>query len=257
MRSEPSSRIVSRSVLGALGAAVLFSVAHAALIRVGRDVPWGPAFAVAATNSALWFVVAPLAMLLGRRLSGGIRPHLWQAALGVVCVVVFGMVQGAVAIDIGMRRHVPPLASVFFYLDLNVTVVVLAAVALHLYGGRTAMARHSRRHLALEARLLEVRHDLLTLQLQPHFLFNALNSVVELVREAPAEAARVLRNLRTLFLATTQRSSQAAVSLADELDVVDAFIGVARARHGDTLTVTRDLDDAALPASAKCRCARD
>ena len=128
-------------------------------------------------------------------------------------------------------------------------MVVLAAVALHLYGGRLAMARHSRRHLALEARLLEVRHDLLTLQLQPHFLFNALNSVVELIRDAPGEAARVLRNLRTLFLATTQRSAQVAVSVADELDVVDAFIGVARARHGDTLTVTRDIDDAALPAS--------
>ena len=249
MRSEPSQRIVSRPFLWALGAAALFTVAHATLIRIGRDVPWADAIAVAATNATLWFVVAPLAMLLGRRIGRGARSPLWQAALGVACVVLFGIVQGIVAIDVGLRVHVPPLASVFYYLDLNVTVVVLAAVALHLYGGRLAMARHSRRHLALEARLLEVRHDLLALQLQPHFLFNALNSVVELVREAPAEAARVLRNLRTLFLATTQRSSLAAVSLADELDVVDAFIGVARARHGDTLTFTRDLDDAALPAS--------
>jgi len=249
MRSEPSQRIVSRSFLGALGAAALFTLAHAALIRIGRSVPWPDALTVAATNATLWFLVAPLAMLLGQRLGRGARSHLWQVVLGVACVVLFGMIQGAVAIDVGLRVHVPPLASVFYYLDLNVTVVVLAAVALHLYGGRLAMARHSRRHLALEARLLEVRHDLLTLQLQPHFLFNALNSVVELVREAPAEAARVLRHLRTLFLATTQRSSLAAVSLADELDVVDAFIGVARARHGDTLTFTRDLDDAARPAS--------
>jgi uncharacterized protein (DUF305 family) len=249
MRSEPSSRIVSRSFLGALGAAALFTVAHASLIRLGRDVSWGSALAVATTNTALWFVVAPLAMLLGRRLGGSERSHLWQAGLGVVCVVLFGIAQGAVAIRVGLRVHVPPLASVFYYLDLNVTVVVLAAVALHLYGGRLAMARHSRRHLALEARLLEVRHDLLTLQLQPHFLFNALNSVVELVREAPAEAARVLRHLRTLFLATTHRSSQAAVSLADELDVVDAYIGVARARHAETLTFARDLDDAALTAA--------
>ena len=249
MRSEPSRRIVSRSFLGALGAAALFAVAHGALIRIGRDLPWPSALAVAGTNVALWFVVAPLAMVLGRRLGGGTRTHLWQAALGIACVVLFGVVQGAVAIEVGLRAHAPALASVFYYLDLNVTVVVLAAVALHLYSGRLAMARHSRRHLALEARLLEVRHDLLTLQLQPHFLFNALNSVVELIREAPAEAARVLRNLRTLFLATTQRSSQAAVSVAEELDVVNAFIGVARARHADTLTFTLDIDDAALPGS--------
>jgi uncharacterized protein (DUF305 family) len=249
MRYDPSRRFVSRSFLGGLGAAALFVAAHAALIRMGRGAPWGAALSVAATNAALWFVVAPLAMLLGRRLARGSRSLPWQAALGALCVAVFGVVQGIVAIGAGLRPPVPALASVFYYLDLNVTVVVIAAVALDLYSGRLAMARQSRRHLALEARLLEVRHDLLTLQLQPHFLFNALNSVVELVREVPAEAARVLRNLRTLFLATTQRSSQAAVSLADELDVVDAFIGVARARHADTLTFTRDIDEAALGAA--------
>ena len=249
MRSEPSPRLVRRSVLGVLCAAVLFTAAHAALIRVGRGATWSAALAVAATNGALWFAVAPLAILLGRRLGGARRALAWQVTLGALCVGAFGVMQGAVAVVAGLRPHVPALASVFYYLDLNVTVVVLAAVALDLYGGRLAMARYSRRHLALEARLLEVRHDLLTLQLQPHFLFNALNSAVELIRDAPAEAARVLRNLRTLFLATTQRSSLAAVSLADELDVVDAFIGVARARHADTLTFTRDIDEAALPAS--------
>jgi uncharacterized protein (DUF305 family) len=249
MRSEPSRRIVYRSLVGALGAALLFVAAHAALIRAGRDTGWGAALAVAGTNGVLWFLVAPLAMLLGRRLGGGIRGLAWQAALGLLCVPLFGIVQGLVGIGVGLRAEVPLLALVFYALDLNVTVLVLAAVALDVYAGRLAMARHNRRHLALEARLLEVRHDLLTLQLQPHFLFNALNSAAELVREAPAEAARVLRNLRTLFLATTQRSSQAAVSLAEELDVVDAFIGVARARHADTLTFTRDVDPAALPAS--------
>ena len=49
--------------------------------------------------------------------------------------------------------------------------------------------------------------------------------------------------------ATTQRSSQVAVSLAEELSVVDAFIGVARARHADSLSVTREVDEAALSAS--------
>lgn len=249
MRSEPSRRLVSRPLLGALFAAALFVLAHAELIRLGRRAGWGAALAFAATDGALWFAVAPAAMLLGRRLGRGRRALAWQIALGAACVAAFGVIQGAVAIAVGLRAYVPPVASIFYYLDLNVTVVVLAAVALDLYTGRLAMARHNRRHLALEARLLEVRHDLLTLQLQPHFLFNALNSVVELIREAPAEAARVLRNLRTLFLATTQRSSQVAVSLSDELDVVDAFIGVASARHGDTLTFVRDVDEAALGAS--------
>jgi uncharacterized protein (DUF305 family) len=240
---------VIRSALGALAAATLFVVAHAALIRAGAGVSWSGALAFAGVDGVLWFLAAPLAMALGRRLGGATHRVRWQLALGVWCAPAFGAVQGAVATATGLRRATPALASAFYYLDLNVAVLVLAAIALEVGAARIALARHSRRFLALEARLLEVRHDLLTLQLQPHFLFNALNSVVELVREAPAEAARVLGNLRTLFLATTQRSSLAAVTLDEELDVVDAYIGVVRARHADTLTVVREIDDRARDAS--------
>jgi uncharacterized protein (DUF305 family) len=228
---------------------MVFVAAHAALIRAGTGVPWEGALAFAGVDGVLWFLAAPLVMALGRRLGGVSHRVRWQLALGVLCAPSFGAVQGAVATAAGLRRATPALASAFYYLDLNVAVLVLAAIALEVVAARVALARHSRRFLALEARLLEVRHDLLTLQLQPHFLFNALNSVVELVREAPAEAARVLGNLRTLFLATTQRSSLAAVTLHEELDVVDAYVGVVRARHADTLTVVREIDDDARGAS--------
>jgi hypothetical protein len=229
MRSETSSSAFGRALPGVVGAGGAFALAHAVLIKVGKDVDWPAALAFAATNGVLWFLAAPAAMLAGRALGRGARAIPWQVAIGLLCAPAFGVIQGIVAIRMGLRSPVPHAASAFYYLDLNVAVLVLAAVALQVYGARLALAEHARRHLALEARLLEVRHDLLTLQLQPHFLFNALNSVVDLVREAPADGARVLRNLRTLFLATTRRSSHAAVSLADELEVVDAFIGVARA----------------------------
>ena len=226
-------------------------MAHAALLRVGRGSPWSASLAFAATDGILWFVAAPLAMALGRRL-GARRPGppLAARASARVAAPLFGAIQGAVS-----DRRRTPLARARAGVRLLLSGPQrrrrssLAAVALDQSAARIAMARHSRRFLALEARLLEVRHDLLTLQLQPHFLFNALNSVVELMRESPSEAARVLRDLRTLFLATTQRSSQAAVSLAEELSVVDAFIGVARARHADSLSVTREVDEAALTAS--------
>jgi hypothetical protein len=251
MRSQTSSSSFVRTLPGVVAAGSVFALAHAALISVGKDVAWTQALGFAGTNAVLWFLVAPAAMLFARALGrgSGARSIAWQVAIGVACAPAFGMLQGTSAIAMGLRPDASATASAFYYLDLNVAVLVLAAVAIELYGSRVALAVNARRHLALEARLLEVRHDLLTLQLQPHFLFNALNSVADLVREAPAEGARVLRNLRTLFLATTQRSSQAAVSLAEELEVVDAYIGVARARHADTLVVTRDVEEAALAAS--------
>jgi len=251
MQFETSTRSYLRTLPAVVAAGAVFALAHAALIVLGKSVTWAQALGFAATNALLWFLLAPAAMLLGRTLGrgGGVRGIAWQAVLGILCAPAFGMLQGGAAVEMGLRTPVSRAASAFYYLDLNVAVLVLAAVAIELYGSRLALAVNARRHLALEARLLEVRHDLLTLQLQPHFLFNALNSVAELVRDAPADGARVLRNLRTLFLATTHRSSQAAVTFAEELEVVDAYIGVARARHAETLAVSREIDDDALSAS--------
>ena len=251
MRFETSTRSFARTLPGVVAAGCVFALAQSALIGIGKDVAWTQALGFAATNAALWFLAAPAAMLLGRSLGrgSGARSIAWQIAIGAPCAPAFGIMQGDASFATGLRMPVSATASAFYYLDLSVAVLVLAAVAIELYGSRLALAVNARRHLALEARLLEVRHDLLTLQLQPHFLFNALNSVADLVREAPADGAGVLRNLRTLFLATTQRSSQAAVTMAEELEVVDAYIGVARARHADTLIVTRDIDDVALSAT--------
>jgi uncharacterized protein (DUF305 family) len=249
MRFRPSPAGAARTALGALAAAAVFVVAHAALLRAGAGVSWAGAFAFAGTDALLWFVAAPAAMAIAARIGGGVHHLRWRIVLGLACALAFGALQGSAATAVGLRRPAPALAAAFYFLDLNVAVLVLAAIALEVVAGRIALARHNRRFLKLEARLLEARHDVLTLQLQPHFLFNALNSVAELVREAPSEAARVLRNLGTLFLATTQRSALAAVTLEEELDVVDAYIGVVRARHADTLTVTRTIDDAVRSAS--------
>jgi hypothetical protein len=249
MRDEaatmPSLRLAAGIVLAALG----FIAAHATLIVAGKAVSWSSAIGFAGVSALLWFAAAPLLMLAGRRVANQRRGVAWQLALGLAAAPLFGCVQGFVAAALALRSAMPPRASAFYYLDLNVAVLVLSALALDVYARRAALARHTRSYLALEARMLEVRHDVLTLQLQPHFLFNALNSVVELIREAPADAMRTLRDLRTVFLATTQRTSSAAVSLEDELDVVDAFVNVARVRYADRFAFRRDVEAQALAAS--------
>ncbi len=130
MRSEPLAKIVPRSFLGALAAAGTFVVAHAALLRVARGTSWSASLAFAATDGILWFVAAPLAMALGRRLARGGRAVPWQLAIGAVVAPAFGAIQGAVLIALGLRSPGHALAFAFFYLDLNVAVLVLAAVAL-------------------------------------------------------------------------------------------------------------------------------
>jgi len=71
MRSEPSPPVVHRSFFGALAAAGTFVLAHAALLRLGRDAPWSAALAFAATDGVLWFAAAPIVCRVWRATSLG------------------------------------------------------------------------------------------------------------------------------------------------------------------------------------------
>jgi two-component system, LytTR family, sensor kinase len=86
--------------------------------------------------------------------------------------------------------------------------------------------------LAAEAELQAVRA-----QLQPHFLFNALTTVAYLMREAPDRALNTLYQLTALLRAVLRSSVSGAVPVGEELEIVEAYLGIERARFEDRLTV--------------------
>jgi signal transduction histidine kinase len=85
------------------------------------------------------------------------------------------------------------------------------------------------RRLAAEAQLasLEARVD-------PHFLFNTLNSIAALVRDKPAEAERVIEQLAALMRSSLDRRVS-LVPLEEELAVVTSYLDIERVRFGDRL----------------------
>lgn len=85
------------------------------------------------------------------------------------------------------------------------------------------------RRLAAEARLasLESRVD-------PHFLFNTLNSIAALVRDRPAEAERVIEQLSSLMRSSLDRV-QPLVTVDEELEVVRSYLEIERVRFGERL----------------------
>jgi signal transduction histidine kinase len=90
----------------------------------------------------------------------------------------------------------------------------------------------------LEAALAEARLRALQAQLNPHFLFNALNSVVTLIGRDPASAQRMVVRLADLLRGTLATSDGHAVPLREELALVRAYLEIEEVRFGDRLTVT-------------------
>jgi len=101
----------------------------------------------------------------------------------------------------------------------------------------------------LEARLAETRLQLLRMQLQPHFLFNTLNTISELVHEAPETADRMITRLSQLLRETLRSGDQPVVTLKRELELLDSYIDIQRTRFGDRLNVAIDAHADGLSAA--------
>jgi two-component system LytT family sensor kinase len=128
------------------------------------------------------------------------------------------------------------------------TTVLCVAVPLKIWNS----ARIERKLEQQERLLLQARMEALQSQINPHFLFNTLNSVSSLVRVDPDTARHVIVKLATI-LRKLLRSHEAFNTLREEIDFIDDYLDIEVVRFGqDKLRVIKDLDpdtmDALVPS---------
>jgi two-component system LytT family sensor kinase len=102
----------------------------------------------------------------------------------------------------------------------------------------------------LSGQLSTARLAALQAQLNPHFLFNSLNTIAVLVRDGnAATATRVIEQLSDVLRTTLSRSRDSEVSLDDELELVRQYLAVEQARFSDRLRPEFDIDPSLLSAA--------
>jgi sensor histidine kinase YesM len=104
----------------------------------------------------------------------------------------------------------------------------------------------------LEAQLAQARFSAVQMQLQPHFLFNALNSVAMLVRaDRTRDALDVIVGFSELLRYVLDEAGTTDVPLREELRFAKQYLDIETVRYGERLEVTIDapseLDDALVP----------
>jgi LytS/YehU family sensor histidine kinase len=77
--------------------------------------------------------------------------------------------------------------------------------------------------------------------LEPHFLFNALNTIAALVRENADEAERTIARVSSLLREAVRRDRPALVPLSAELELATEYLSIEQARFGDRLRTVQDL----------------
>ncbi|MEM8600333.1 MAG: histidine kinase [Bacteroidota bacterium] len=128
----------------------------------------------------------------------------------------------------------PPLA-VIAGVAFSMTLVLSTLMYLVEFYRRLRDAEHAR----LQAELSALRA-----QINPHFLFNTLNSIAALIRVAPSQAEGVTERLADLFRYTLRASQHPTVTLRDELAATQLYIDIEQVRFQDRLLVYVKVDPA-------------
>jgi len=104
---------------------------------------------------------------------------------------------------------------------------------------------------ALAGELVEARLETLRMQLNPHFLFNTLNTISSLIHTHPEAADQMVARLSDLLRFTLDRNTAQQVPLRQELALLDRYLDIERIRFQDRLTVNkridRDVEDLLVP----------
>ena len=152
-------------------------------------------------------------------------PLLWQVVIPTLLPVL-----NTALVHLGAEHY-------FFAASEDRLRVVAVAALLSLIAMRYFYLIAAWQH---ETRLVaQAREQALRARVRPHFLFNSMNSIAGLCRSDPARAEQVTLDLADLFRATFATS--ATHSLAEELELVRAYLDIEQTRFGDRLALEWDV----------------
>jgi hypothetical protein len=103
------------------------------------------------------------------------------------------------------------------------------------------------KRVKLETQLVNIRMKMLTSQLQPHFLFNTLNSISSLIEIDSKSARDTIADLSDFLREIIYNSDEKYITLQKELDVLKYYLNIVKIRFSDHLTIEEDIDPKLMP----------
>lgn len=218
----------------------------------GQPVPWGR-MASEVMGWFLWIVFLPVVLWAAKRfpLERGGALERWgrSAAMHVligsgvaVGYAVLVLLKSQLVLALGTGDFAPYLwgqlpGFIFggFYIYFLIYWMMLALVLAAGYYRRLRAREIELERLAAD--LSRAQLQMLQLQLDPHFLFNALNAVTALVHTDADKAEEVVGMLGDFLRRSLQNSHKQEVLLREEVNFLELYLGIERARFGESLRV--------------------
>ncbi len=228
-------------------------------IQLGMKVPWGEIFIVKLAIWLFWGLYAPIILWAGRRFRIERRNHfrglvfhlpfsVLSIAINVFFYALFAWLVGVDSFD-GV-----PLSGIFmglfvalfeWYFIIYWAIIILS----YAFAFYRSLKSRELEAVQLEAQLVTAQLQALKMQLQPHFLFNTLNTVASLVRQDQKPmAVEMLSDLSSLLRTTLLKKDEQQVSLEEEVAFLKNYLVLEKKRFGERVKIQWDISDDTLAA---------
>ncbi|MEP7344864.1 MAG: histidine kinase [Gemmatimonadaceae bacterium] len=218
------------------------------LLLAGYGIAQSPALALKTPMFAAYFIIlAALPVASSTRKAGAVAA---LAVLEYATLVVAFCATGRLSLV--LSPVAASAAQMVSPLDEGAKALLLAcAGAVATYATRwqerlsSSYAKATRESEQLQARLAQAQLQALRLQLNPHFLFNTLNTITALVHTSPVMAERMVTGLSELLRISLGSVGEQEVPLSRELEVLGYYLDIQQVRFQDRLAVKYDVDPGA------------
>jgi len=215
---------------------------------------WGRLFLVVSLSWLVWGIATPVVLWLGRKFPPTRWKPLstWLVHLGF-CLLIAAIYSAWAGF---LQQAFPPWgndssSSSFthlwfnaFYGEFHLFLILYASILAIQYTleSRQRLVEREAEAARLQAQLSQAQLESLRRQLEPHFLFNALNAIAALVRERRAAAAvSMIAGLSDLLRRVLDGSGTQEVSLGEEMEFLKKYLEIQKTRFADRLRLNVDV----------------
>ncbi|MDQ3282130.1 MAG: histidine kinase [Acidobacteriota bacterium] len=212
--------------------------------------PWPEAVLVNLIHYWTWMFAVPLIVALARRYRVGARPMIVHIFAGALLTVAQIATASCILMLIGFRHPDAALPYVAWAIRANFhssyPTYWLILLAFYAWDYLRESRAQAVRAAEIAERAARAELDALRAQLDPHFLFNTLNSISSLMYTDIDAADRMMTRLGELLRIAMERNAEQEVPLREELAIASRYVEIEKIRFEERLTVDFDIAPDAL-----------
>ncbi len=167
-------------------------------------------------------------------------------SVAVVVGAIIGVTLGIVTtrfLHLDVEAAMPPDMTFRFYLSNLLYALLFGSIVSYVFISLQKLSDEKIRRLEVEKYAIVMEIKLLQSQMEPHFLFNTLSTILSLIDDEPTKAKRMLESF-TAFLRTSLAAGRIeTTTLSKELDMIENYLKIYTVRMGDRLRYKIDIPD--------------